>query len=131
MGQALKRLTIWLSDLQVAIVLLLLIALTGATGSNALAPQRSLDLLDRNGNTQLSITIEDFAIERDPAGRPEQFRSQLALSTSREPLLKESSVNHPLRHRGMTIYQADWSLATITVQIGRSPELELPLQSFP
>ena len=40
-------------------------------------------------------------------------------------------MNHPLRHRGITIYQADWSLATITLQIGKSPELELPLQNFP
>jgi cytochrome c biogenesis protein len=41
------------------------------------------------------------------------------------------SVNHPLRYRGMTVYQADWSLAAITVQIGKSPELQLPLRSFP
>ena len=31
----------------------------------------------------------------------------------------------------MTVYQADWSLATITVQLGRSPLLQLPLQNFP
>ena len=31
----------------------------------------------------------------------------------------------------MTLYQADWSLATISLQLGRSPVLELPLQSFP
>jgi cytochrome c biogenesis protein len=31
----------------------------------------------------------------------------------------------------MTLYQADWALAAIGVQLGRSPVLELPLQSFP
>jgi cytochrome c biogenesis protein len=31
----------------------------------------------------------------------------------------------------MTIYQADWALAAITVQLGRSPLLQLPLQPFP
>jgi hypothetical protein len=43
-------------------------------------------------------------------------------------LLKQAeiSVNHPLRYRGMTLYQADWSLATISLQLGRSPVLELP-----
>ena len=116
-------------------VLLMLGAAWGALAGNRLerflAPQRTLDLLDRNGNAQLSITLNDFAIERDSAGRPEQFRSQLALSTATEPLLKEISVNHPLRYRGITIYQADWSLATITLQIGGSPQLELPLQNFP
>ena len=104
------------------LVLLMLGAVWGALAGNRLerflAPNRSLDLLDRNGNTQLAITLEDFNIERDPAGRPEQFRSLLVLSDSDTP--EEISVNHPLRHRGITIYQADWSLAAITVQIGRS-----------
>ncbi|MEY4431137.1 MAG: hypothetical protein RLZZ533_1073, partial [Cyanobacteriota bacterium] len=41
------------------------------------------------------------------------------------------SVNHPLRFQGMTVYQADWALAAIQLQLGKSPILELPLQSFP
>ena len=40
-------------------------------------------------------------------------------------------MNHPLRFRGVTFYQADWGLAAISVQLGRSPVLQLPLQSFP
>ncbi|MFN9906672.1 MAG: cytochrome C biogenesis protein CcsB, partial [bacterium] len=43
----------------------------------------------------------------------------------------EISVNHPLRTRGITLYQADWALAAIDVQLGRSPVLQLPLQSVP
>jgi len=43
----------------------------------------------------------------------------------------EISVNHPLRYKGMTLYQADWTLAAIQIQLGRSPVLELPLQPFP
>ena len=73
--------------------------------------------------------LEDFQIDRDPAGRTEQFRSRLALSDLETA--QEISVNHPLRHRGITIYQADWSLGGDHVQIGRSPELQLPLQSYP
>ena len=46
-------------------------------------------------------------------------------------LRAEISVNHPLRHRGMTLYQADWALAALNVQLGRSPVLQLPLQSLP
>ena len=114
-------------------VLLMLGAVWGALAGNRLerflAPERTLDLLNRNGDSQLEITLQDFRVERDPAGRPEQFRSVLALSDSAE--LQEISVNHPLRHRGITIYQADWALAAINVQIGRSPELQLPLQTFP
>ena len=115
------------------LVLLMVGAVWGALGGNRLerflAPGRSLDLLNRNGESQLSIRLDAFEVERDPAGRPEQFRSLLSLSDSKEP--EEISVNHPLRHRGITIYQADWSLAAISVQIGRSPELQLPLQTYP
>ena len=31
----------------------------------------------------------------------------------------------------MTLYQADWALSALQVQLSRSPILELPLQSFP
>jgi cytochrome c biogenesis protein len=43
----------------------------------------------------------------------------------------EISVNHPLRYKGMTLYQADWTLVAMRLQLGRSPVLELPLQRFP
>ena len=119
------------------LVLLMVGAAWGALAGNRLerflAPGRSLDLLDRGGHSQLTLTLDRFSIERDPAGRTEQFRSQLILQPPGEspPLQEEISVNHPLRYRGMTVYQADWSLATITVQLGKSPLLQLPLQTFP
>ena len=113
-------------------------ALAGQRLERFLAPGNELELLNRRGETQLTVTLEGFGIERDPAGRPEQFRSQLRLQpgdpTAAEPLSatnREISVNHPLRFQGMTVYQADWALAAIQVQLGKSPILELPLQSFP
>ena len=108
-------------------------ALGGQRLERFLAPGRELSLLDSRGVNQLNLAVESFRIERDPAGRPEQFRSSLVLKNSNaEPLqTAEVSVNHPLRYRGMTVYQADWALAAITVQIGRSPLLELPLRSLP
>jgi cytochrome c biogenesis protein len=113
-------------------------ALAGVRQEQFLAPGRELELLDSRGNTQLTLALDAFSIDRDPAGRPEQFRSRLRLippqapeSAPRAPLAAEISVKHPLRHRGMTIYQADWALAAIDLQLGRSPVLQLPLQSFP
>ena len=113
-------------------------ALAGQRLERFLAPGNELELLNRRGDTQLTVALEDFGIERDPAGRPEQFRSQLRLQpgdpNAAAPLpasTEEISVNHPLRFQGMTVYQADWSLAAIQVQLGKSPILELPLQSFP
>ncbi len=145
------------------LVVLMVGAAWGALGGQRLeqflAPGRELELMDSRGRTQLTVALDAFAIERDPAGRPEQFRSELRLippgpdavpapaqpdqglpSPSSVPdggevvpraLRAEISVNHPLRHRGMTLYQADWALAALNVQLGRSPVLQLPLQSLP
>jgi len=108
-------------------------ALAGQRLERYLAPGRELELLSRRGDSQLTVALADFRVERDPAGRPEQFRSQLELSDGKGASLGayEISVNHPLRIRGLTMYQADWSLAAIGVQLGKSPILELPLQPFP
>ena len=131
------------------LVVLMVGAAWGSLGGQRLerylAPGNELELLNSRGDTQVTVTLEDFAIERDPAGRPEQFRSQLKLiagngaEASGGPAAAaqagstshEISVNHPLRYRGMTLYQADWALAAIDLQLGKSPILQLPLQSFP
>jgi cytochrome c biogenesis protein len=111
--------------------------LGGQRAEQFLAPGRSLDLIDSRGHSQLMLALDSFVVERDPAGRPEQFRSQLRLLEGADEdspaLLRQAeiSVNHPLRFRGVTLYQADWSLAAISVQLGRSPVLPLPLQTFP
>ena len=113
-------------------------ALAGQRLERFLAPGNELELLNRRGDTQLTLRLDGFGIDRDPAGRPEQFRSQLWLQpggssegTTTPASSREISVNHPLRFQGMTVYQADWALGSIAVQLGRSPVLELPLQSFP
>ncbi|MFM7676504.1 MAG: cytochrome c biogenesis protein ResB [Synechococcus sp.] len=107
-------------------------ALGGQRQEQFVAPGGDLELLDSRRRSQLTLALDAFAIERDPAGRPEQFRSQLRLlPPAEEETQAEISVNHPLRYRGITLYQADWALAAITLQLGRSPLLQLPLQSFP
>ncbi len=162
-------------------------AVAGQRLERFLAPGRELELLDSRGHTQLTLALDDFQIQRDPAGRPEQFSSSLRLippprgrettsprdsavpapsrlGSSAEPAASSApepgsqttaaekeqavgstgttamagetlraviSVNHPLRHRGMTLYQADWGLAAVNIQLGRSPVLQLPLQTYP
>jgi cytochrome c biogenesis protein len=81
-------------------------AVVGAFGGQRLerflAPGRSLELLNPQGDTRLELQLDSFAIQRDPAGRPEQFSSQLLLGdgTSAPTEPASVSVNHPLRHRG-------------------------------
>jgi cytochrome c biogenesis protein len=111
--------------------------LGGRRAEQFLAPGRSLELMDSRGHSELTLALDSFVVERDPAGRPEQFRSSLRIlngdGSGNNNLLQQSeiSVNHPLRFRGVTLYQADWGLAAISVQLGRSPVLQLPLQTFP
>jgi cytochrome c biogenesis protein len=134
-------------------------ALAGQRLERFLAPGSDLELLDRQGRPQVTVVLDRFVIARDPAGRPEQFTSTLRLVPPAavdaptasgppqaspaspadtppppDPTLEspvEISVNHPLRYKGITLYQADWTLASIQIQLGRSPVLELPLQRFP
>ena len=97
-----------------------------------LSPGKSIDLLSPNKTNKLSLKLDEFEIKRDSLGRPEQFRSKLQISEiNQKTIYKETSVNHPLRFRGITIYQADWSLAAITIQIGNSPKIQLPLSDLP
>ena len=111
-------------------------AVAGQRAEQYLAPGRSLELMDSRGSSKLTLALDNFSIQRDPSGRPEQFTSQLRIlegDGSSGSLLKQAeiSVNHPLRFQGVTLYQADWALAAISLQLGRSPLLQLPLQSFP
>jgi cytochrome c biogenesis protein len=113
-------------------------ALAGQRLERFLAPGRELELLNSRGQPQLTVALDTFSIQRDPAGRPEQFTSGLRLipppregEAAPAAMPAEISVNHPLRHRGITLYQADWGLAAINLQIGGSPMLQLPLQTFP
>jgi len=113
-------------------------ALAGQRLEQFLAPGRELELVDQRGNSQLSVALDRFTIQRDPAGRPEQFTSQLRILPAAGPGQPappaepaEISVNHPLRTRGITLYQADWALVAVDIQLGRSPVLSLPLQPLP
>jgi cytochrome c biogenesis protein len=112
-------------------------AVVGAFGGQRLerflAPGHSLELISRRGGPGLELALERFSIDRDPLGRPEQFTSELLLRDRPDDPGQQVqiSVNHPLRHRGVTVYQADWGLARVGLQLGRSPVLPLPLQTLP
>ena len=107
-------------------------SLNGQTIEKFLAPGRSIDLLDRNEENGLTIELENFKIERDPQGRTEQYRSKVNIIEPNGNIeAKEISVNYPLRYKGLTLYQAEWSLAAITIQLDNSPKLQIPINSIP
>jgi len=107
-------------------------SLNGQTTEKFLAPGRSIDLLDKNKEKGLTIELKNFQIERDPQGRAEQYRSKInVIEPNGNNQTKEISVNYPLRFKGITLYQADWSLAAITLQINNSPKLQIPIKRIP
>ena len=106
-------------------------SLNGKTIEKFLAPGRSIDLVNNNKESGLIIELENFKIERDPQGRAEQYRSIVnIIEPNGENQSKEISVNYPLRYKGLTLYQADWSIAAITIEIGNSPKLQIPVNSI-
>ncbi len=107
-------------------------SLNGQTIEKFLAPGRSLDLLDKNKEKVLTIELQNFKIERDPQGRAEQYRSKVNIIDPNGNIeAKEISVNYPLRYQGLTLYQAEWSLAAITIKFDNSPKLQIPINSIP
>ena len=107
-------------------------SLNGKTIEKFLAPGRSIDLLNNNKEKGLTIKLENFKIERDPQGRAEQYRSIVnIIDPDGNNQSKEISVNYPLRYKGLTLYQADWSLAAITIKIENSPKLQIPIELIP
>ncbi len=107
-------------------------SLNGKTIEKFLAPGRSIDLLNNNEEKGLTIELQNFQIERDPQGRAEQYKSIVnVIEPNGNNQSQEISVNYPLRYKGLTLYQADWSLSAITIQIDNSPKLQIPIEPIP
>ena len=107
-------------------------SLNGQTIEKFLVPGRSIDLLDANKEKSLTIELDKFQILRDPKGRAEQYKSLVnIIEPNGNKEVKEISVNYPLRYKGITLYQADWSLAALTIQINNSPKLQIPIEEIP
>ena len=82
-------------------------------------PGESLDLINESKNSKVSVRLIDFSIERESNGIPKQFISKLDFSSEDLKLnvIKTATVNHPIRFQGLTIYQADWSISNVVLEI--------------
>jgi len=96
-----------------------------------LAPQ---NVTKAGGGSRLpqdvALRVNRFWIDYLPSGQIDQFYSDISVldAQGQERDRQTISVNHPLRAKGLTVYQASWALAGIQFTIGRSPVLSLPLQ---
>ncbi len=76
-----------------------------------------------------SVKVNRFWIDYSPEGRVDQFYSDLSVldKLGEEVDRKTIWVNQPLRYKNVTLYQADWSVAAVKVQLNNSPIFYLPM----
>ncbi|MFB2919250.1 cytochrome c biogenesis protein [Aerosakkonema funiforme] len=76
-----------------------------------------------------SVKVNRFWIDYTPEGEIDQFYSDLSVldKEGKEVDREKIYVNKPLRYRGVTFYQTDWSIAAIRFQLNNSPILQLPM----
>ena len=105
----------------------LIILLIGSTYGNFsrqsleeyLVPNESIDLINDNSYKKLTLKLNNFYIDREDDGTPKQFTSDLEIlsDNSSESFQNKASVNHPIRYKGLTIYQADWEISNLVLKI--------------
>lgn len=79
-----------------------------------------------------AVKVNRFWIDYAPDGTIDQFYSDLSVVDEQNQELDRDTihVNKPLKYRGVTLYQADWSIAGVKVQLNNSPVLALPMRSL-
>jgi len=76
-----------------------------------------------------AVRVNRFWIDYSPEGTIDQFYSDLSVldNDGTEIDRKTIHVNEPLRHKGVTLYQADWGVAGIRFHFNNSPVFDLPM----
>jgi cytochrome c biogenesis protein len=76
-----------------------------------------------------AVHVNRFWIDYKPDGTIDQFYSDLSVIDSEGQELDRQTihVNKPLRYRGVTMYQTDWGVAAVQVQLNNSPIFQLPM----
>ena len=86
-----------------------------------LIPNESINLINDVSKEKFSLKLKNFTIQREDDGLPKQFTSNLEIfsNESNEKIKKLAEVNKPLRYKGITIYQADWAISSIILEINK------------
>jgi len=92
---------------------------TSQSKEQYLLPGETLDLVNESTNSKANVKLVDFSIERESDCIPKQFISKLNFSSEDQNLneIKTAKVNHPIRFKGLTIYQADWAISNVVLEI--------------
>uniref|UniRef100_B8HW71 Cytochrome c biogenesis protein CcsB n=1 Tax=Cyanothece sp. (strain PCC 7425 / ATCC 29141) TaxID=395961 RepID=B8HW71_CYAP4 len=76
-----------------------------------------------------SVRVNRFWIDYTDDGKVDQFYSDLSIldQQGKEVDRQTIHVNQPLKYQGVTLYQADWSIAAVRFHLNQSPALQLPM----
>jgi len=76
-----------------------------------------------------SVRVNRFWIDYTPEGGINQFYSDLSVLDNQKQEVDQQTiyVNKPLRYRGVTLYQTDWGIAAVQVQLNKSPIFQIPM----
>lgn len=76
-----------------------------------------------------SVKVNRFWIDYLPTGEIDQFYSDMSVldQGGQEVDRQTIHVNKPLKHNGVTMYQASWGVAGVKVKLNNSPVLPLPM----
>ena len=79
---------------------------------------------------EFSARVNDFTIEYNEDKSISQFFSSISILNTEGKELKRSTiyVNSPLKFNGLTIYQTDWDIIAIRIQINNKDIVQIPLQ---
>jgi len=93
--------------------------LTNQSNEIFLTPNENLELINDSSNRKFTLKLRKFFIDRESDGKPKQFVSYLNFNSEEtdDNLNKITKVNHPIRYKGLTIYQADWAISSVILKI--------------
>ena len=76
-----------------------------------------------------AVKVNRFWIDYTNSGDIDQFYSDLSVVDDDGTELKRETiyVNHPLRYDGVTLYQTNWGIAAVKVQLNNSPIFQIPV----
>tara|TARA_Y100000589_G_scaffold264126_1_gene254730 strand:- start:38 stop:1324 length:1287 start_codon:yes stop_codon:yes gene_type:complete len=93
--------------------------LTNQSKEIFLTKNEELELINDSTNKKLNLQLVDFYIDREVDGKATQFTSSVEFKSlnSNKKNLQTTKVNHPIRYKGITIYQADWKISGVILKI--------------
>jgi cytochrome c biogenesis protein len=76
-----------------------------------------------------SVRVNRFWIDYTASGGIDQFYSDLSVLDNQGKEVDKQTiyVNKPLRYRGVTLYQTDWGVGAVRVQLNKSPIFQIPM----